>query len=142
MCNSLLIVSDGPVTESSILMQAPRVQIQCANFFYFLTLTLLGAPVRSRAQAQYFFLSSFWDYISPNDFGNISINFGNEIWQIQNCLQCLQICGYPNYLAVMVQHQTICSRCRGPKFKSIVFFHEDIFGSLGSHLVFIIPFGI
>ncbi len=45
-------------------------------------MTSLGAPVRSQAQAQYFFLSSFWDYISPNDFGNISMNFGNEFWLI------------------------------------------------------------
>ncbi len=45
-------------------------------------MTSLGAPVRSRAKAQYFFLSSFWDYTSPNDFGNIWMNFGNEFWLI------------------------------------------------------------
>jgi hypothetical protein len=45
-------------------------------------MTSLGAPVRSRAQAHNFFLSSFWDYISPNDFGNIVMNFGNEFWLI------------------------------------------------------------
>jgi hypothetical protein len=50
--------------------RAARVQIQL-EIFYVLTVTSLGAPIRSRAQGQYFFLSSFWDYISPNDFGNI-----------------------------------------------------------------------
>ncbi len=36
--------------------------------------------------------------------------------------------------------------CRGPEFKSrvwcLLLFHDDILGSLGSNLVFIIPFGI
>jgi hypothetical protein len=45
-------------------------------------MTSLGASVRSRAQAQYFFLISFWDYINPNDFENISMNFENEFWRI------------------------------------------------------------
>ena len=45
-------------------------------------MTSLGVPVQSWAQAQYVFLSSFWDYISPNDFGNIVMNFGNEFWLI------------------------------------------------------------
>jgi hypothetical protein len=38
---------------------------------WILTMTSLGAPVQSQAQATYLFLSSFWDYISPNDIGNI-----------------------------------------------------------------------
>ncbi len=42
----------------------------------------VGALVRSQAQASYLFLSSFWDYISPNDFGNLWMNFGNEFWLI------------------------------------------------------------
>ncbi len=40
-----------------------------SEIFCILTVTSLGAPVRSRAQASYLFLSSSWDYISPNDFG-------------------------------------------------------------------------
>ncbi len=59
------------MAKSFTLMQAARVQISCAIFLKILTMTSLGAPVRSRAQAKYFFLSSFWDYISPNGFGNI-----------------------------------------------------------------------
>ncbi len=45
-------------------------------------MTSLGAPVRSQALASYLFLSFSWDYISPNDFRNIWINFGNEFWLI------------------------------------------------------------
>jgi hypothetical protein len=63
-------------------MQAARVQIACKFFFDILTMTSLGAPVRSQAQASFLFLSSFWDYISPNDFGNIGMNFENEFWLI------------------------------------------------------------
>jgi hypothetical protein len=54
----------------------------CEIFIYILTMTLLGAPVQSRAQASYLFLSSSWDYISPYDFRNIWINFGDEFWLI------------------------------------------------------------
>jgi hypothetical protein len=66
----------------------------------------------------------------------------NELWElvlanslsgntyIQNCLKWLQICGDLNYLALVVQGQTTYTKCRGPKFKSRVVFHEDIFGSL------------
>ncbi len=56
----------------------PEFKSRVCNFFYILTLTSLGAPVWSRAQASYLFLSSFWDYISSNDFGNIWMNFRNE----------------------------------------------------------------
>jgi hypothetical protein len=75
--------SDGPVAKSSTLMRAARVQIPFTIFFfYILIMTLLGAPVQTQAQASYLFLSSFWDYISPNDFGNTLMNFGNEFWLI------------------------------------------------------------
>ncbi len=70
------------MAKSSTLMQAARVQIACKFFFDILTMTSLGAPVRSQAQASFLFLSSFWDYISPNDFGNIGMNFENEFWLI------------------------------------------------------------
>ncbi len=40
----------------------------------------------------------------------------------------------------------LASDARGPEFKSsvlcLLLFHDDILGSLGSNLVFIIPFGI
>ena len=76
LCKLFISISDGPVAKSSTLMQAARVQIPCKFFKTILTMISLGAPVRSQAQASYLFLSSFWDYISPNDFGNIWMNFG------------------------------------------------------------------
>jgi hypothetical protein len=110
---------------------------------------LLGAPVRSRAQASYLFLSSFWDYISPNDFGNILMNFGNEFWlilsqeYIHSKLFAVSIDLWGSSLSSFDGPVTsCCSRCRGPEFESRVFFHAGILGSLGSNLVFIIPFGI
>ncbi len=69
------------MAKSSTLMQVTGVQIHYVIFFT-ITMTLMGAPVRSRAQAKYFFLSSFCDYISPNAFGNIWMHFGNEFWVI------------------------------------------------------------
>ncbi len=50
----------------------------------------------------------------------------------------------PLVSAFMVQWHNSCHICRGTEFKSRVwsFFHDDILGSLGSNLVFIIPFGI
>ncbi len=110
----------------------------------------LGAPVRSQAQASFLFLSSFWDYISPNDFGNIGMNFENEFWLIL----CQEFINSKLFaISTDLWRLTLssfdgpvtncpCSRCRGPEFKSRVFFHEGVLGSLGSNLVFIIPFGI
>jgi hypothetical protein len=64
-----------------LLCRRPEIK-SSVWIFYILTMTSLGAPVRSWAQASYLFLSSSWDYISPNDFWNIWINFGNEFWLI------------------------------------------------------------
>jgi hypothetical protein len=72
--------SNGKVLNSNAGGQSSNPM---QNFFiYILTMTSLGAPVRSQAQVSYLFLSSFWDYISSNDFGNIWMNFGNEFWLI------------------------------------------------------------
>ncbi len=72
------------MAKSSTLMRVARVQIPCQFFLNILTMTSLGASVRSQAQSSYLLLSSFWDYISSNDFGNIWMNFGNEF--------CLILC--------------------------------------------------
>ncbi len=81
------VLNSGYLT-AMVQWQSPQLLRRWPEFkssmciFYFLTMTSLGAPVRSLAQASYLFLSSSWDYISPNDFWKIWINFGNEFWLI------------------------------------------------------------
>jgi hypothetical protein len=60
---------------------------------------------------------------------------------MQNCLHFVQICGALIYVALPSDKLPVPD-AGGPKFKSRIFFHEDIFGNLGTNLVFIIPFGI
>ncbi len=128
----MLAISDGPVAKSSTLMQAARVQIPF-KFFYSLTMTSLGAPVRSQAQASFLFLNSFWDYISPNDFGNTGMNFENEFWLIL-CQEFINtklfavstdLWGFS--LSSFDGPVTNCLlQMQGFEFKSRVFFHEGI----------------
>ncbi len=52
------------------------------TFFWYFNNDIVGSPGSIPGIASYLFLSSFWDYISPNDFGNIWMNFENEFWLI------------------------------------------------------------
>jgi hypothetical protein len=54
-----------------------------------------------------------------------------------------QLCGDSLYLALVVQCRNTYNCCRDPGFESwvsLIFFHADILGRLGSKLVFIFPF--
>jgi hypothetical protein len=57
----------------------------------------------------------------------------------------VQLCGDFKNLALVVQCQNTWYCCSGPGFESclwsLMFFHADILGRLGSNLVFIVPFG-
>ncbi len=55
--------------------------------FFIFNNDIVGSPGSIPGMASYLtylFLSYFWDYISPNDFVNILMNFGNEF--------CLILC--------------------------------------------------
>ncbi len=77
------------------------------------------------------------------------MNFGNELWLIL-CQEYINSKLFavstdlwePKLTSFDGPVTNYLLQMQGPKFKSRVFFHEDTFGSLGSNLVFIIPFGI
>jgi hypothetical protein len=77
------------------------------------------------------------------------MNFGNEFWLIlcQGYINSKLFAVSTDLLGLSLSSfdgpGTNCLlQMQGPEFKSRVFFHEGILGSLGSILVFIIPFGI